>query len=53
MTNNKNLTYSTSYPSFEKIPVGQNSANYILINGRYYFNDYDSTGYYLRSVFGK
>ena len=51
----KNLTLSSSYPypSFSEIPAGQNSSNFVLINGRYYFNDYDSTGNYLRSVFGK
>jgi hypothetical protein len=49
----KNLTFSSSYPSFSEIPAGQNSSNFVLINGRYYFNDYDSRGNYLRSVFGK
>jgi hypothetical protein len=49
----KILTLSSSYPSFSQIPAGQNAANFVIINGRYYFNDYDSTGNYLRSVFGK
>lgn len=47
------ISFGTSYPSFAQIPAGQNPANYVLINGRYYFNDYDSTGNYLRTVFGK
>jgi hypothetical protein len=29
-------------PSFAQIPAGSNSANSVLINGRYYFNDYDT-----------
>lgn len=49
----KNFTFGTSYPSFEQIPAGQNASNFVLINGRYYFNDYDTTGNYLRSLFGK
>ncbi len=44
---------TTSYPWFSEIPVGQNPANYVLINGRYFFNDYDTTGNYLRSIFLK
>ena len=40
-----------SYPSFSQIPAGKNPANYVLINGRYFFNDYDTTGNYLRSQF--
>ena len=40
-----------SYPSFAQIPAGQNPANWVLINGRYYFNDYDTTGDYLRACF--
>jgi len=27
---------TTSYPWFSEIPVGQNPANYLLINGRYF-----------------
>lgn len=42
-----------SYPSFAQIPAGQNPANWVLINGRYYFNDYDTTGNYLRSQFAR
>ena len=49
----KNLTFGTSYPSFSEIPAGRNPANYVLINGRYFFNDYDTTGNYLRSFFQK
>jgi hypothetical protein len=44
---------STSYPWFSEIPAGQNPANFVLINGRYFFNDYDTTGNYLRSIFLK
>ncbi len=33
------MSFSTSYPSFAQIPAGQNPANYVLINGRYFFND--------------
>lgn len=47
---NKSNT-SSSYPWFSHIPAGQNPANYILINGQYFFNDYDTTGNYLRSIF--
>jgi hypothetical protein len=47
----KILTFGISYPNFSKILVGQNAANFVLINGQYYFNDYDLTGNYLRSVF--
>ncbi len=53
LNNNKKLSFNTSYPSFTEIPVGQNPANWVLINGRYFFNDYDTTGNYLRSVFSK
>ncbi len=42
-----------SYPSFAQIPAGQNPANWVLINGRYYFNDYDTTGNYLRAHFAR
>ena len=42
-----------SYPSFAQIPAGQNPANWVLINGRYYFNDYDYTGNYLRAQFAR
>jgi hypothetical protein len=42
-----------SYPSFAQIPAGRNPENYVLINGRYYFNDYDTTGDYLRRQFGQ
>jgi hypothetical protein len=41
----------STYPSFTEIPAGHNPANYVLINGRYFFNDIDTTGNYLRSVF--
>ena len=44
---------TTSYPNFAEIPAGQNPANWVLINGRYYFNDYDTTGNYLRSQFAR
>ena len=44
---------SKSYPSFAQIPAGQNPANWVLINGRYYFNDYDTTGNYLRAQFAR
>ena len=49
----KNLTFGTSYPSFSKIPAGRNPANYVLINGRYFYYNYDTTVNYLRSVFSK
>ena len=39
----KNLTFGTSYPIFSEIPAGRNPANYVLINCRYFFNDYDTT----------
>ena len=42
-----------TYKSFSEIPAGQNPANFVLINGRYFFNDYDTTGNYLRSLFSK
>jgi hypothetical protein len=44
---------STSYLWFNEIPAGQNPANFVLINGRYFFNDYDTNGNYLRSIFLK
>ena len=53
MTNKKKLTFGNSYPSFSEIPAGRNPENYLLINGRYFFNDYDTTGNYLRSGFLK
>ena len=46
MSNKKNLSFGTSYPSFSEIPAGRNPANYVLI-------DYDTTGNYLRSVIYK
>jgi hypothetical protein len=46
-------TVTASYPSFAQIPAGQNPANWVLINGRYYFNDYDTTGNYLRAQFAR
>ena len=58
-TNRNNNTHSASapqaksYPSFAQIPTGQNPANWVLINRRYYFNDYDTTGNYLRSQFAR
>ena len=43
----------TSYPSFSSIPAGQNPSNWVEINGRYFYNDYDTTGNYLRSCFAR
>ena len=40
------------YPSFSYLEPNQNPQNYVLINGRYYFNDYDKDGSYLRRQFG-
>ena len=57
-SNNNKLAQSqgysrNTYKSFSEIPAGQNPANFVLINGRYFFNDYDTTGNYLRSLFSK
>lgn len=59
-SNNNKLTQSQSqgysrntYKSFSDISAGQNPANFVLINGRYFFNDYDTTGNYLWSLFSK
>ena len=46
-----NLIY-TPYPCFLYLEPHQNPDNYVLINGRYYFNDYDKDGSYLRRQFG-
>lgn len=46
-------TKGTTYPSFSSIPAGQNPANWVEINGRYFYNDYDTTGNYLRSCFAR
>lgn len=51
LTNTLKQPSNKSYPSFSQIPPGRNPANYVLINGRYFFNDYDTTGNYLRSQF--
>jgi len=59
-SNNKNQLKTTApdnmtctpYPSFSYLTPNQNPENYVLINGRYYFNDYDRDGSYLRRQFG-
>jgi len=42
----------TPYPCFLYLEPNQNPENYVLINGKYYFNDYDKDGSYLRRQFG-
>lgn len=54
LTQSQSQGYSrNTYKSFSEILAGQNPANFVLINGRYFFNDYDTTGNYLRSLFSK